>query len=177
MHTTTLRVLAALLAVVVAVSSVRAAGPENQTNEDAQSRILKQLQKATLKLSEIQIRQDIQSTAMQNDLNQLKADVNRINEELRRFSPVKTNISASINPEAVPPAMGKLVLTNNYNQPAKFYVNGQAIPVAPSQQASVDVPAGRFTWKEGGGVCRPVTCQLQGASVLPEGQCCAAYAS
>jgi HAMP domain-containing protein len=137
MHTTTVRGLAALLVFVAAASSVRA-GPEDDK--------VSQLQDLANKLSQIQIKQDILITSMQNDIGQLKADVNRLNEEVRRLSPVKTNISASINPEVAPPATGTLILTNHYSYPATFIVNGRSIPVPPSQVARVLLPVGRFNF-------------------------------
>jgi hypothetical protein len=146
MHTSTLRGLAALLAFVVAASSVRA-GPETPLNDDKLSQVLTQLQEVTNKLSAIQIRQDIQIQSMQNDVSQLKADVSRLNEEIRRLSTVKTNISASINPNPAPPVTGTLVLENRYSFPATFYVNGQPIRVMPSQLARVTEPVGRFSYQ------------------------------
>jgi hypothetical protein len=137
MHTTTVRGLAALLAFVAAAASVRA-GPEDD-------KVL-QLQDVTNKLSQIQIKQDVLITSMQNDIAQLKADVNRLNEEMRRQSAVKTTIAASINPDVVLPATGTLVLTNHYSYPATFIVNGRSIPVMPSQAARVVQPAGRFNF-------------------------------
>ena len=146
MHTKTLRGLAVLLAFVVAASSVRA-GPETQTTDAKLSQVLEELKDVTRKLGAIQIRQDVQITAMQSDLNQLKADVSRLNDELRRLSPVKTTIAASINPDAAPPAVGTLVLTNQYSYPATFYVNGRPIRVQPAQQARVSEPSGRFSFE------------------------------
>jgi hypothetical protein len=141
MHATTVRGLAALLTFVAAASAVRA-GPE----DDKLSQVLPQLQDVTNKLSQIQIKQDVQITSMQNDLSQLKADVNRLNEELRRLSAVKTTIAASINPEVAAPATGTLILTNHYSYPATFIVNGRSIPVMASQAARVVQPAGRFNF-------------------------------
>jgi len=142
MHTSTLRGLAALLAFVVAASSVRA-GPETPLNDDKLSQVLTQLQEVTNKLSAIQIRQDIQIQSMQNDVSQLKADVSRLNEEIRRLSTVKTNISASINPNPAPPVTGTILLENHYSFPATVIVNGQSIRVMPSEGRRVVAPAGR----------------------------------
>jgi hypothetical protein len=142
MHITTLRGLAALLAFVVAASSVRA-GPE----DDKLSQVLTQLQEVTNKLSQIQIRQDIQITSMQNDVSQLKADVSRLNEEVRRLGAVKTNISASINPDAAAPATGTILLENHYRFPATMIVNGQSLRVMPSEERHVVAPVGRFTFE------------------------------
>ncbi len=146
MHTTTLRGLAALLAFVVAASSVRA-GPETQTSDDKLSQVLAELQDVTRKLSAIQIRQDVEITSMQNDVTELKAHVNRLSDEVRRLSGVKTTISASINPEVAAPTRATLVLTNHYSFPATFYVNGRAIRVEPAQQVRVPEPAGRFSYE------------------------------
>ena len=137
MHTTTVRGLAALLAFVVAASSVRA-GPEDDK--------VAQLQDLANKLSQVQIKQDLLITAMQNDIGQLKADVNRLNEEMRRLSPIKTNIAASINPNPVLPVTGTILLANHYSYPATFIVNGQSIRVPPSEGRRVVAPIGRFTF-------------------------------
>ena len=137
MRTTTVRGLAALLAFVVAVSSVRA-GPEDDK--------LSQLQDVANKLSQIQLKQDILITSMQNDVNQLKADVNRLNEEIRRLSAVKTTIAASINPNPALPVTGTILLANHYSYPATFIVNGQSIRVPPSEGRRVTAPVGRFTF-------------------------------
>ena len=146
MYTSILRGLAALLALVVAASLVRA-GPETPPNDDKLSQVLTQLQEVTNKLSAIQIRQDIQIQSMQNDVNQLKADVSRLNEEMRRLSTVKTNIAASINPEAAAPVTGTILLENHYRFPATVIVNGQALRVMPSEGRRVVAPAGRFTFE------------------------------
>jgi hypothetical protein len=145
MYTTTVRGLAALLAFVVAASSVRA-GPETLLSDEKLSQVLAQLQEVTNKLSAIQISQDVQLHSMQNDVNQLKADVNRLNEEMRRLSPVKTNIAASINPNPVLPVTGTILLANHYSYPATFIVNGQSIRVPPSEGRRVVAPVGRFTF-------------------------------
>jgi hypothetical protein len=143
MHTTTVRGLAALLAFVVAASSVRAAGPE----DDKLSQVLTQLQEVNNKISVIQLKLEIQSTSMQKEVDQLKLDVNRLSDELRRLSPVKTTIAASINPDLpAPVTTGTLVLTNHYSVPALFIVNGRSIRVMPSQAAHVTEPAGRFNF-------------------------------
>jgi hypothetical protein len=142
MYTTTVRGLAALLAFVVAASSVRA-GPE----DDKLSQVLSQLQEINNKIGVIQLKLDIQSTSMQKEVDQLKLDVNRLSDELRRLSPVKTTIAASINPDLpAPVTTGTLVLTNHYSVPAIFIVNGRSIPVLPSQAARVVQPAGRFNF-------------------------------
>ena len=146
MYTTTVRGLAALLAFVAAASSVRAASPETPLSDEKLSQVLAQLQEVTNKLSAIQISQDVQLHSMQNDVTQLKADVNRLNEEMRRLSPVKTNIAASINPTPVLPVTGTILLANHYSYPATFIVNGQSIRVPPSEGRRVVAPVGRFTF-------------------------------
>ena len=146
MRTWTLRGFAALIALAVAASAVRAASPELPSSTDETSKkILEQLQELNTRLSLIQANQSVQ----REDIDRLRADVNRLNEEMRRLSPAgTTNIAASINPAAPasPAGMGNIVLDNQYSSPASFIINGQRYRVMPFSRAVVTTPVGPFVY-------------------------------
>jgi outer membrane murein-binding lipoprotein Lpp len=149
MRTWTLRGLAALIAVAVAASAVRAAGPESpNSTEEKLNKILSQLQELDTRLNLLLANE----SAQRSEIDRLRADVDRLNDEMRRLSPAPTtNISASINPAnpaspATPAGMGNIVLDNQYGSPASFIINGRTYRVMPFSRAVVASPPGPFVY-------------------------------
>ena len=146
MRTWTLRTLASLIAVAVAVSAAHA-GPETLNPDDKLNQVLDKLQEVTKQLSMIQAAQFGQIKTMQEDVARLRIDVDRLNDELKRLPTTATNIAASINPTApaLGPALGRIILENRYTWPATFVVNNQPYRVMPGDRIIVTAPVGLFT--------------------------------
>ena len=149
MYTTTLRGLAALLAFVVAASSVTRR-PGNASTDEKLTQVLAELQEAYAKT------EFDPNPSGHTDLGDAKR--RRVNSRptsagsTKRFaglSAVRTNISASINPDvAASPSVGTLVLDESLQLPGHFCTS-TAIRSAsqPPQQARVTEPAGRFNYE------------------------------
>ncbi len=150
MRTWTLRALMTALALAVAASAGRATPPEFPSSSDEKlNLVLQQLSDVKSRLAAIQANQDLQIKSMQDDIDHLKTDMARLNDEVHRLSTTTTNIAASINPAApVSPqlATGNIVLENRYNAPATVVINNQNYRVQPFERVSVPATVGRFTY-------------------------------
>src|SRR5581483_940053 len=93
--------------------------------------------------------QGVKIAALQDQIDQLKLDLRRLNDDLRRQPAVTPSISASINPAqpvAPLPAAGRIVLENHYTWPATIVVNNQSYRLQPFERAVLTAPAGPFTY-------------------------------
>jgi predicted PurR-regulated permease PerM len=154
MRTWTTRILTALIAVSLAAASVHA-GPESVTTDEKLNQILSQLDRLTqvpdqiqdlkMKVNRLQANQDLQIKTTQEDIERLRAEVNRLSDDVKRLS-TTTNIAASINPAPVLPAAGAILLDHRYVSPATVFINGLPYRLMPFEQRRVVHPVGAFNY-------------------------------
>lgn len=152
MRTWTLRAVLAL-SVVAAAPAAWAAPEPPTTTDDKLNAVLAQLQQLNTRLAALQLNQDIQIKAVQDDVSRLKDDMRNLQDEVRRLTAgsVQPNVAASINPnQPVAPGgalvNGTITLENRYSSPATVVVNGQSYRLVPGERVDIAAPAGRFTY-------------------------------
>jgi hypothetical protein len=135
--------LAALLAVLLVVPTLRAADPEKSDVQDLQ----KQLQDIRKKLDDLRTVRDLERAMDSVTFQMIEKRLQHLEDSLARMSN-PTRVTSGFPPEVGATGTGTLRLHNRSAVGATVVINGQPYTVQPNETKVIpNMPAGPFTYE------------------------------